>query len=47
MTIGQITDQLFINDRTVRKHVENIYGKLHVYSKYEAIQLAGKQQWFR
>lgn len=42
----QIADKLCISDRTVRKHVENIYDKLHVHSKYEAIQLAGKNQWF-
>ena len=42
----QIADKLCISDRTVRKHVENIYEKLHVHSKYEAIQLAGKNQWF-
>lgn len=42
----QIADRLCISDRTVRKHVENIYDKLHVHSKYEAIQLAGKHQWF-
>lgn len=42
----QIADQLFISDRTVRKHVENIYDKLHVHSRYEAIRLAGKHNWF-
>ncbi len=46
LTTGQIADRLFISDRTVRKHVENIYEKLHVHSKYEAIQLAGRHQWF-
>lgn len=46
LATGQIADRLFISDRTVRKHVENIYGKLHVHSKYEAIQLAGKHNWF-
>ncbi len=46
LVTAQIADQLFISDRTVRKHVENIYEKLHVHSKYEAIQLAGKHNWF-
>ena len=46
LTTGQIANRLFISDRTVRKHVENIYEKLHVHSKYEAIQLADKHQWF-
>ena len=42
----QIANKLFVSDRTVRKHVENIYAKLHVHSKYEAIQLVTKHQWF-
>ena len=42
----QIADKLSISARTVRKHVENIYDKLHVHSKYKATQLAGKHQWF-
>ena len=42
----QIADKLFISDRTVRKHLENIYQKLHVHSKLEAVQLAGRHQWF-
>ena len=46
LTTGQIASRLYISDRTVRKHVENIYEKLHVHSKYEAIQLAGMNQWF-
>jgi DNA-binding NarL/FixJ family response regulator len=46
LTTLQIANKLCISDRTVRKHVENIYDKLHVHSKYEAIQLAGKNQWF-
>jgi DNA-binding NarL/FixJ family response regulator len=44
---SQIADRLFISDRTVRKHVENIYEKLHVHSRYEVIQLADKYQWFK
>ncbi len=42
----QIADKLFVSDRTVRKHVENIYAKLHVHSRFQAIQLVTKHQWF-
>jgi DNA-binding NarL/FixJ family response regulator len=46
LATSQIADKLFVSDRTVRKHVENIYAKLHVHSKFEAIQLAARHQWF-
>lgn len=46
LSTPQIADKLFVSDRTVRKHVENIYAKLHVHSKFEAIQLVTKHQWF-
>ena len=35
-----IADNLFLSVGTVRKHVENIYNKLHVHNKLEAIQKA-------
>jgi DNA-binding NarL/FixJ family response regulator len=35
-----IADALFISPKTVRKHIENIYKKLQVHNKVEAIQLA-------
>ena len=35
-----IADNLFISVKTLRKHVENIYNKLHVHNKLEAIQKA-------
>ncbi len=35
-----IADHLFISPSTVRKHVENIYSKLQVHSKLEAVQKA-------
>lgn len=31
---------------TVRKHIANIYGKLHVNSRAQAIQMAHKAGWF-
>ncbi len=37
---NQIAEKLFISPKTVRKHIENIYSKLHVHNKVEAIQLA-------
>lgn len=33
----QIADQLFISDQTVKKHISNIFHKLHVNNKVEAI----------
>jgi DNA-binding NarL/FixJ family response regulator len=35
-----IADNLFLSPGTVRKHVENIYSKLQVHNKLEAIQKA-------
>ena len=38
----QIAENLFISPSTVRKHIENIYKKLHVHNKMEAVQKAMK-----
>lgn len=38
----QIAEQLFISPSTVRKHIENIYQKLQVHNKLEAVQKAQK-----
>ncbi|NVK26404.1 MAG: response regulator transcription factor [Flavobacteriia bacterium] len=35
-----IASNLFISPPTVRKHIENIYGKLHVHSRLEVIEKA-------
>lgn len=35
-----IAENLFLSPSTVRKHIENIYSKLQVHSKLEAIQKA-------
>lgn len=40
-----IADQLFISPHTVRKHMTNIYEKLHVNSKVEAVRLALEKKW--
>jgi DNA-binding NarL/FixJ family response regulator len=45
LSYTQIADQLFISAKTTRKHTENIYQKLHVHSKLEAVQLAQKNKW--
>ncbi|MFM2292843.1 MAG: hypothetical protein RIS29_2656 [Bacteroidota bacterium] len=40
----QIAQNLFLSVGTVRKHVENIYAKLHVHNKLEAISMARQHQ---
>ena len=37
---GDIAQNLFLSPGTIRKHVENIYSKLQVHNKLEAIQKA-------
>ena len=46
LTYQQIANDLFISHGTVRKHVENIYEKLHIHSKVEAVNTANKHRWF-
>ena len=41
-----IAQKLFLSTHTVRKHIANIYSKLHVTSKAQAINLAHKKRWF-
>lgn len=43
-TYQEIADKLFISSKTVRKHIENIYGKLHAHNKVEALQIAKKHK---
>lgn len=45
LSYQQIANDLFISHGTVRKHVENIYGKLHVNSKAQAVSMAHKKKW--
>lgn len=47
LTPQQIGDKLFISAKTVRKHIENIYEKLHIHSRIDAVKLAGLNQWFK
>ena len=41
----QIAEKLFISPATVRTHISNIYEKLHVTSKAEAIKMAYRNKW--
>jgi DNA-binding NarL/FixJ family response regulator len=44
LSYQQIGENLFISPKTVRKHIENIYGKLQVHNKVEALQKALKNR---
>ena len=46
-TYQQIADSIFISHGTVRKHIENIYNKLHIHSKIEAVNKAHEYKWFQ
>ena len=46
LSYQQIADTLFISHGTVRKHVENIYSKLHIHNKVEAVNKATEHKWF-
>ena len=41
----EIAEKLFISPATVRTHITNIYQKLHVKSKAQAIKVAYKNKW--
>ena len=43
-TYSTIADELFVSKTTVRTHIRNIYQKLHVNSKAEAIRLANEKK---
>lgn len=40
-----VAEKLFISPHTVRTHITNIYKKLHVSSKTQAVMLAVKNNW--
>lgn len=42
---AQIAETLFLSKHTVRQHMKNIYRKLHVSSKVEALQISLKNKW--
>jgi DNA-binding NarL/FixJ family response regulator len=39
-----IADELFVHKETIKSHIKNIYDKLQVHSKAEALQLARKNK---
>lgn len=44
-TYSKIALDLFISKETVRTHIKNIYQKLEVNSKAEALRVAGSHKW--
>jgi DNA-binding CsgD family transcriptional regulator len=42
----QTAQKLYVSHHTVRAHIYNIYKKLHVTSKAQAVKLALKKNWF-
>lgn len=43
LTDKRLADRLFLSPHTVRTHLKNIYDKLHVHSKVEAVMRAKKE----
>jgi DNA-binding NarL/FixJ family response regulator len=43
LNYNQIADNLIVSPPTVRKHIENIYRKMQVHNKMEAVRLADQQ----
>jgi DNA-binding NarL/FixJ family response regulator len=41
----EIAEKLFISEGTIRKHIENIYRKMEVNNKMNAVNLAVKNKW--
>ena len=41
----QIADDLFVSTNTIKAHVKNIYKKMHVNSRTEAVSKAIKKRW--
>lgn len=41
----QIAKELFLSKHTIRQHMKNIYRKLHVGNKVEALQISLKNKW--
>lgn len=46
LSYQQIANKLFISHGTVRKHIENIYTKLHIHTKVEAVNKVNEHKWF-
>ncbi len=45
-TYQQMADKIFVSPKTVRKHIENIYRKMQVHNKVQAIRLGHKHKLF-
>jgi len=41
-----LADKLFLSPNTVRTHISNIYKKLHVSNRTQAVKIAMKKGWF-
>jgi DNA-binding NarL/FixJ family response regulator len=41
-----IAEKMGISPNTIRKHIDNIYKKLHVTSRAQAVTIAVKKRWF-
>ena len=41
----KISESLFISPNTVKKHISNLYDKLHVHSKASAVRIAVENKW--
>lgn len=41
----QIAQELYLSKHTIRQHMKNIYKKLHVNNKVEALQVGLKNKW--
>ena len=46
ITYQQIGDKLFISAKTVRKHIEHIYEKLQVHTRFDAVKIGQQNHWF-
>lgn len=42
----EVADKLFLSPHTVRKHIANIYAKLHVKNRSQVVKMALKRKWF-
>lgn len=44
-TYRSIAEKLFVSSNTIKAHIKNIYEKLHVHSRAEAVKKALKEGW--
>ena len=41
-----VAEKIFLSPHTIRKHIANIYTKLHVTNRSQVVRLAVKKKWF-